>query len=115
VVSQQVFLDWVHIITAGFEIALTQFRIFLHSCDLTYARLKESTSYFGLSPRRCFHASRSHSAMVQLKLDVMEKIRGIPLMASILSLLNETYMSSGLSHSISELSPEDDMRLLGGA
>jgi hypothetical protein len=53
--------------------------------------------------------------MVQLKLDVMEKIRDIPLMANILSLLNETYTSSGLSHSIFELSPEDDMRLLGGA
>jgi hypothetical protein len=53
--------------------------------------------------------------MVQLKLDVMEKIRSIPPMANILSLLNETYMLSGLSHSIFELSPEDDMCLLGGA
>ena len=115
-VSQGAFLDWVRTVTAGFEIALTQFsRIFLHSQDLTYTRLRESTSYFGFSPRRCFHASLSRSIMLQFKQNVMEKIRSIPSTTSILSLLKETYTTSGVSHSIFELSPEDDMRLLGGA
>jgi hypothetical protein len=95
---------------------LTQFfRIFLHPRDITNTRLKESTSYFGFSPRQFFHSSRSNSVMVQFKFDVMEKIRSIPLTTNILSILNETYTSVGLSHSIFKLSSEDDMRLLGGA
>jgi hypothetical protein len=53
--------------------------------------------------------------MVQLKLDVMEKIHTIPPMTNILTLLNETYTLCGLSHLIFELSSEDDMHLLGGA
>ena len=53
--------------------------------------------------------------MVQCKIDVMEKIHTILPMTNILSLLNETYTLSGLSHLIFELSPEDDMHLLGGA
>ena len=35
------------------------FRIFLHPRDITFKLLRESTSYFGYDPRRCFDASHS--------------------------------------------------------
>ena len=35
------------------------FRIFLHPLDIPFKLLKESTSYFGHNPRRCFTASTS--------------------------------------------------------
>jgi hypothetical protein len=50
--------------------------------------------------------------MVQLKLHVMEKIHPIGLMFNIISFLEQPDTYVGLSHSIFELSPEDDMRLL---
>jgi hypothetical protein len=71
---------------------MTQFRISLHSRDITYTHLKESTSYFSFSPRQCFHASHSNSVMVQLKLHVMEKIHPIGPIFNIISFLEQPDM-----------------------
>jgi len=87
--------------------------IFLHPRDMTYTRLKESTSYF--NPRRCFKGSCSNTAMTHFELKVEKNIPSILPMVNILPILNETYTTSGLSHPIFELSPADDMRLLDGA
>jgi len=89
--------------------------IFIHPRDMTYTRLKESTSYFGFNPRWCFKGSRSNTAMTHFKLKVEKNIPSIPPMVNILPILHETYTTSGPSHSIFELSPADDMRLLDGA
>jgi hypothetical protein len=90
-------------------------RLFLDPQDLTYARLKESVSYFGFNPRRCFQASSSGRNLIQLKQSIEEAVRSISPNVEISTIYAETYSSSGLSHSIFQLSPEDDMRLLGGA
>jgi len=88
------------------------FSIFLHPLDLTFRRLRESVSYFGYNPRRCFMASQSESNLRQLGEEIQNKIRCIPPDTSILTLLNGAFMTRGVCHSIFELAPSDDMRLL---
>jgi hypothetical protein len=90
-------------------------RLFLNSNDLTYARLKESTSYFGFNPRRCFQTGSSARRLIQLQQSLEEEARSTSPKVKISTIFAETYSSSGLSHSIFELSPEDDIRLLGSA
>ena len=91
------------------------FRAFLHPFDLTYARLKESASYFGFNPRHCFNTSLSASILLQLQDDIKEEIRAISPTTPIASILAETRNTSGLSHLIFELSPADENRHLSGA
>ena len=47
------------------------FRIFLHPRDISFELLKESTSYFGHNPRRCFDASTSESQLQRQKTRVI--------------------------------------------
>jgi len=91
------------------------FSIFLHPQDLTFTRLRESVSYFGFNPRRCFGASQSESNLLQLTQAIENKIRSVSMTVGILTLLNAAYTSRGVSHSIFELAPSDGMRSLGGA
>ncbi len=86
------------------------FSLFLHPLDLTFRRLKESVSYFGNNPRRCFVASQSESKLRQLREEIQNKIRSIPPGTSILTLLNGAFTTGG--DSIFELAPSDNMRLL---
>ena len=96
-----------------FDILLIRFfRIFLHPLDLTLRQLKESVSYFGYNPRRCFIASQSKSNLRHLVEEIKNKIRCIPPGTSILTLLNGAFTTRGVSHPIFELAPSDDMRLL---
>ena len=88
------------------------FSIFLHPLDLTFGQLRESVSYFGYNPRLCFTASQSKSNLRQLEEQIRNKIRFISQNTSILTLLTGTFMTRGVSHSIFELAPSDNMRLL---
>jgi hypothetical protein len=72
-------------------------------------------SYFGFNPRRCFEASSSARNLIQLKLSVEEAVRNISPDVDLPTIFTEAYSSIGLSHSIFQLSPGDDMRILGGA
>lgn len=115
-VPQGVFPNRVSGITVHWVTALTHSRrLFLNPQDLTYARLKESVSHFGYNPRRCFQASSSVRNLIQLKQDLEQVVRSIPPIVEISTVFVETYSSSGLSHSIFQLSPEDDMRILSSA
>ena len=109
------FLNRVSDIAACLRTALKySCRLFLNPQDLTYARLKESASYLGLNPRRCFQASSSTSDLIQLQQSLEESVHSISV--DLLKFHAETYSSSGLPHSnIFELSPGDDRRLFGGA
>jgi hypothetical protein len=91
------------------------FSIFLHPHDLSFTQLKESVSYFGLNPRRCFGASQSKSNLLQLTREIENKIRFVSVKIDILTLLNSAYTSRGVSHAIFELAPSDGRRLLGDA
>jgi hypothetical protein len=53
--------------------------------------------------------------LIQLKLSVEEAVRTIPPTVDLSTIFTEAHSSIGLSHSIFQLSPGDDMRLLGGA
>lgn len=88
------------------------FSIFLHPLDLTFRRLRESVSYFGYNPRRCFIASQSKPKLRQLQEEIQIKIRCILPGISILTLLNGAFTTRGVSHSIFELKPSDEVRLL---
>ena len=115
-VPQGAFPNRVSGITVHLVTALTySCRLFLNQQDLTYARLKESVSYFGYNPRRCFQASSSVGNLIQLKQDLEHVVRSIPPVVEISTIFAETYSSSGLSHSIFQLSPEDDKHILGSA
>jgi hypothetical protein len=110
------FLNRVSDIAVRLMTALTYFcRLFLNPQDLTYTRLKESVSYFGFNPRRCFQASFSGRNLIQLKQSIEEAVHSMSPNIEISTIYAETRSSSGLSHLIFQLSPEDDMRLLGGA
>ena len=94
---------------------MQSFRIFLDRLDFTFARLKESSSYFGFNPRRCFGASYSDSFIREFKQEVADKIHAISSDDDLGSLLAATRTSSGLSHSIFELSPDNNYHMLAGA
>ncbi|KAF8505817.1 hypothetical protein F5888DRAFT_1604032, partial [Russula emetica] len=51
--------------------------IFLHASDLSFKLLRESTSYFGYNPRRCFEASLSVANLESIKKEVESVIRGV--------------------------------------
>ena len=91
------------------------FRIFLNRRDLTYERLKESTSYFGLNPRLCFNASIAGDALNQLTQDIQMAVFSTSQKKNIGTLLSSFMKSQMLSHTIFELSPADDRRLFGEA
>jgi hypothetical protein len=116
VVAQGVLHNWVRNNSAGLRIALTSlFRIFLNPYDFTYARLKESTFYFGFSPRLCFNASFSGNMLRQLMGDIRAAIISISRKTNIRSLLSSFIKSQMLSHTIFELSPANDQRRFGEA
>jgi hypothetical protein len=71
--------------------------------------------YFGLNPRQCFGASQRPSNLAHSKGDILKKIRSIDSRESLQNLLTQTFTTRGLSHSIFELSPGDDGRLLSQA
>ncbi len=90
------------------------FRIFLYPYDISVRLLKESTSYFGFNPRRCFNASRSMAILESKKADVMGQITGTATgTANIIRMLHSARNGdSDASYSIFQLSPRDESRFL---
>ncbi len=91
------------------------FSIFLHSLDLTYARLKEATTYFGFSPRLCFNPSRKERQLRDLQNKVKTAVNKAASKRDIRALIFSYENSTMLSHTIFELSPRNDLRLFGDA
>ncbi|KAF5376092.1 hypothetical protein D9615_007752 [Tricholomella constricta] len=89
--------------------------ILLNPNDLTLERLTESATFFGFNPRSCYHASLSSNHLRQFQGEIREKIRSIPSERKLLTLLHETYSTNGIFHSIFELSPADELRILSDA
>ena len=80
-------------------------RIFLHPFDLSFKLLRESTSYFGYNPRRCFEASLSIIMIIMLDVnrrEVASVIKGAAGKANnIMQLLLDTRMGDlNVSHTI---------------
>ncbi|KIL62166.1 hypothetical protein M378DRAFT_166004 [Amanita muscaria Koide BX008] len=86
--------------------------IFLHPSHLDLARLRESASYFGLNPRRCFQASRSEIHMRSGRLHVTKSIRSIDSSVNIYDLMMGTFDSKHASHAVFEMFPKDENRHL---
>jgi hypothetical protein len=95
--------------------ANTLLSIFLNPNDLTYERLAESATYFGFNPRSSYRASISPNHLHQIRSEIREKIRSISFTHQLLTLFHETFTRSGISHSIFELSPADESRILPDA
>ncbi|KAM6497771.1 hypothetical protein JOM56_005719 [Amanita muscaria] len=89
--------------------------IFLHPSHLDLARLRESVSYFGLNPRRCFRASRSEIHMRSGRLHVTKSIRSIDSSVNIYDLMMGTFDSKHASHAVFEMFPKDENRDLSEA
>ena len=79
------------------------FRIFLDPRDITFERLKESTSYFGYNPRRCFEACSTDLELEygKFKTAIRNAARG-----DIMQLLLDAQMGdSDVSHTIFQIFP----------
>ncbi len=89
-------------------------RIFLYSCDISVELLRESTSYFGYNPRRCFDASHTVARLAWRKSQVMGRIRGAAKhTADFMRMLESSRIGdSSVSHTIFQLSPADEFRHL---
>ncbi|KAF8498771.1 hypothetical protein F5888DRAFT_205246 [Russula emetica] len=90
--------------------------MFLHPSDLSFKLLRESTSYFGYNPRRCFEASSSVAKLEVAKREVASVIRDAAGKEcdNIMRLLHDTRTGSNVSHKIFQISPTntDTSRLL---
>ncbi len=90
------------------------FRIFLHSNDIPLELLRESTSYFGYNPRRCFKASYSAKILEENVQMIKGRIKGVA--EGVIDIPNvlrrlETG-ASDVSHMVFQLSPTDQSRSL---
>jgi hypothetical protein len=91
------------------------FRLFLQPDALTFADMKRAASYLGLNPRRAFFASISESLLAQHKAEIIDKIRDVRDVKTLLSLIEAATTSVGVSHSIFQIFPSNDLRLLSEA
>jgi len=89
------------------------FRLFLHPFDVSFKRLRKSTSCFGYNPRLCFHAARSVEALENKKKAVMSRVRDVADdKSNIFQLLHSCRKGdSDVSYSIFEISPTEESRL----
>jgi hypothetical protein len=111
-VAPRAFLNWVGLNIPSFNARLIHFfRIFLHSRDISVELLRESTSYFGYNPRRCFDASCSVVRLEHKKQELLGQIRDIENTSRIMQAL-QSYGTNAdaLSHTIFQISPSDDKR-----
>jgi len=90
------------------------FRLFLHPFDVSFKRLRKSTSCFGYNPRLCFHAARSAEALEKKMTVVTSRVRDVAGDESNIWQLLHSYRKddSDVSYSIFEISPKDKKRLL---
>jgi hypothetical protein len=90
------------------------FRIFLHPFDISPRLLWESTSYFGCNLCLCLTSARSIDVLESTKEDVISRIRDVAAQeGDILQLLRSSRTDdSDVSHSIFEISPKNESRLL---
>ena len=107
-VSLRTFSNWVGLSICFFNARLIHFfRIFLHPRDITFELLKESTSYFGCNPRRCFEASSS-ATKLQESQDLFKIAIKSTSRVNILQLLLDAQMgNSDISHTIFQFFPTD--------
>jgi len=114
-VAARAFPRWVRLRVTSFNARLIRFfRIFLYPFDISLKLLSLSTSYFGYNPRLCFNTARAVGVLETKKEVVMSRIRDVAGKESNISqLLHSTRRgNSDVSHSIFELSPANDKRLL---
>ena len=99
----------------SFNVRLIYFvRIFLYPFDISLKLLRESTSYFGYNPRICFTSACSVASLEASKEKVRGRIRDVAIKQSNISQLMRTSRNddSDVSHSIFQISPEHESRLL---
>ena len=104
--------SWVCIRITSFNARLIHFiRIFLYPSDISLKLLRLSTLCFGYNPRLCFSAARSVNVSKRKMAVAMSGIRDIS--GDILQLLCSTrWGDSDISHSVFEISPRNERRLL---
>jgi hypothetical protein len=91
------------------------FRIFLHPLDISFELLKESTSYFGHNPRRCFRASTSLIELETHKNDVSSRASSATQngFSRLVHAARLGDAASELSNAFFEIFPSNDSRRLG--
>ena len=90
------------------------YRIFLHSKDVTYARLHDARKLPGNDPRYGFYASASPSRLNEQMDLITEQISAVLASADILSLISlifDVHSGGESSHRLFEMYSQDDDRL----
>ena len=94
---------------------IRSFRIFLYPHDIRFKLLRESTTYFGYDPRRCFNASHSADRLRISKSRLLEQIKDIA--NGTIDVMRELQSArtgaSTVSHSVFQIFPANEKRLLG--
>src|SRR5260221_4176122 len=111
-VAPRAFPSWVCLRVTPFNSQLMHFfRIFLYPLDISPELLKKSTSYFGYNPRCCFNSATSVKKLEKTKEAIQSRITNITFEQS--NMVQVLYSSrtgyTGVSHSIFELSPNDEL------
>ena len=92
-------------VSAWFDVG---YRIFLHSKDLTYARLNAGRKYLGNNPRRGFYASSDDSSFQEAVASIHEQISAVPASTNILSLIFDVRSGGNFSHRLFEMYSRND-------
>ena len=109
---QELFLTgWVIVCKSGNCIDMA-YRMFLAVSHLPYSRLQELTTYFGFNPCTCFNARLKPRYLVDYLGSIEKKIGETAKNTSLESLWRETCSIKSISHSIFQISPKDDRRML---
>src|SRR5260221_12912618 len=114
-VAPRAFPSWVCLRVTPFNSQLMHFfRIFLYPLDISPELLKKSTSYFGYNPRRCFNSAISVKKLEETKEAIKSRITDVSSeQSNMVQLLHSSRTGdSSVSHSIFEISPKDELRLL---
>jgi hypothetical protein len=86
--------------------------MFLYPFDVSLELLLESTEYFGYNPRRCFDAASSVHTLKEMKRAIETRIRGLAMECNMVQvLLSSQTGNNQVSHSIFEISPNDELRI----
>lgn len=86
--------------------------MFLAVPHLPYSRLQELTTYFGFNPRTCFNARLKPHYLLDYLGSIEKKIDETAKKTSLESIWRETCSRKSISHSIFQISPKDDRRML---
>ena len=84
--------------------------MFFYLWHITPARFRAASNFLGLTPRTCFHASKSEAKLSTAMRKLQNDVKLIPTSTTLQSLVQGTSISNQVSHTVFEISPADETR-----